>query len=124
MSCRCIKTEADEKVQDFDEYDPYRADWTAPNSLHGSRYSLENARRPHDQYSTDDQSTTLGSMDSVRDAQQRQRQIPVQQQQPTRHGRRTPDSDDDYSDDDRHPSNNYRNNPRSPNYNQYAGHRY
>src|SRR5699024_10983573 len=47
MSCRCIKTEASEKEpgSDFGDYDPYRADWTAPNSLHGSRYSLENARR-------------------------------------------------------------------------------
>lgn len=51
MTCRCIKTEANEKEpSDFGDYDPYRADWTAPNSLHGSRYSLENARRnggPH-----------------------------------------------------------------------------
>lgn len=44
MTCRCIKTEENEKEpSDFGDYDPYRADWTAPNSLHGSRYSLENA---------------------------------------------------------------------------------
>lgn len=45
MTCRCIKTEENEKEpSDYGDYDPYRADWTAPNSLHGSRYSLENAR--------------------------------------------------------------------------------
>ena len=29
-----------------EEYDPYRADWTAPNSHYGSRYSLNRADNP------------------------------------------------------------------------------
>ena len=53
MTCRCINTEVNEKEPtEFEEYDPYRADWTAPNSLHGSRYSLENARRHRQGYDT------------------------------------------------------------------------
>ncbi|CAG2109006.1 unnamed protein product [Medioppia subpectinata] len=42
LSCRCIKTEIVEQEPDetVDDYDPYRADWTAPNSRYGSRNSL------------------------------------------------------------------------------------
>lgn len=49
LTCRCAKTEVNEKepTSDIEDFDPYRADWTAPNSLHGSRYSLENARQNH-----------------------------------------------------------------------------
>nr|XP_027196716.1 uncharacterized protein LOC113791176 isoform X3 [Dermatophagoides pteronyssinus] len=52
LTCRCIKTDLNEKEPtDFDDYDPYRADWTAPNSLQGSRYSLQQARQ---QYPSDE----------------------------------------------------------------------
>lgn len=51
LTCRCIKTDVNEKEPTDDDYNPYRADWTAPNSLHGSRYSLEQARR---QYNSDE----------------------------------------------------------------------
>ncbi|KAH7636420.1 zona pellucida-like domain containing protein 1 [Dermatophagoides farinae] len=52
LTCRCIKTDVNEKEPtDFDDYDPYRADWTAPNSLQGSRYSLQHARQ---QYPSDE----------------------------------------------------------------------
>lgn len=44
---------------DFEDYDPYRADWTAPNSLHGSRYSLDHNRQGTG-YSTDNRSEASG----------------------------------------------------------------
>ncbi|CAG2176789.1 unnamed protein product [Oppiella nova] len=47
LSCRCIKTEIVEQEPDetIEEYDPYRADWTAPNSRYGSQKSLN---KPYD----------------------------------------------------------------------------
>lgn len=50
----------EKEPEDLEDYDPYRADWTAPNSLHGSRYSLGHARR-NPGYTSDDDSTTVRS---------------------------------------------------------------
>lgn len=50
----------EKEPEDFEDYDPYRADWTAPNSLHGSRYSLGQARR-NPGYASGDDTTTVRS---------------------------------------------------------------
>lgn len=114
MSCRCIKTEANERepTDDFGEYDPYRADWTAPNSLHGSRYSLENARQRanahHSGYTSTDEtihSDTTSGRGGGRNDYDNDSFVPDRQyggQRPIDRQRRnvTTSSDDDSDDDD------------------------
>lgn len=132
MTCRCIKTEENEKEpSDYGDYDPYRADWTAPNSLHGSRYSLENARSGapggriggpgnahHSGYTSTDETVNSettsgrggggGGQDNDSYVPDRQyihgdpAQQRMQQNRPRRHLSNNNSSSEDDSDDDQH----------------------